>query len=185
MLQCVLSCRTSNMFLFLPCHLSLALCLLSCRCLSAIFAAFAALLIPALTLAKAPLSFANSFVDRLQSEVHNPLVSFLAHTLSIFFRFHSNLPWSTCVMFPPLGCRDCRHLFNDDVLQRNDELTVRHRRSSEPAVQQAFWHQFLDCEHLLLIHDLTKSVLKLVHFVCERPQGCHQTDPRLSLCPFR
>ena len=73
-------------------------------------------------------------------------------------------------MFPASGCGDCRYLVNDDVLQRNDELTVRHGRSSEPPVQQALWHQFLDCEHLLLVPDLAKSVLKFGHFIRERPQ---------------
>ena len=60
------------------------------------------------------------------------------------------------------GCRDCRNLFNDDVLQRNEEFAGRHRRSSEPVVQQAFWHHFLDCEHLFLISDLAESVLEFL-----------------------
>ena len=47
-------------------------------------------------------------------------------------------------MFPASGCRNCRYLVNDDDLQRNNEFTVRHRRPSEPVVEQAFWHQFLD-----------------------------------------
>ena len=34
-LQCVQPCHTSNTFWTLPCHLSLALCLISCRCPSA------------------------------------------------------------------------------------------------------------------------------------------------------
>ena len=47
---------------------------------------------------------------------------------------------------------------------------MRHCRSSEPLVQKAFWHQLLDCEHLLLVPDLAEPVLKRVHLVCERPQ---------------
>ena len=59
----------------------------------------------------------------------------------------------------------------DVVFQRNEEFAVRHRRSSEPAIQQqAFWHQFLDCEHLVLVSDLAESVLEFVRLVDERPQ---------------
>ena len=47
--------------------------------------------------------------------------------------------------FPASGCRDCLYLVsNDDGLQRNEQFAVRHGRSSESVVQQAFWHQFLD-----------------------------------------
>ena len=77
---------------------------------------------------------------------------------------------STSVHLPVSGRRGCRCVVNDGVLQRNEEFAVRHRRSSEPAVQQAFWHQFLDCEHLLLVSDLAQSDLKLVHLVGERPE---------------
>ena len=138
--------------------------------LSSILAAFAALPIPVLTLANAPLSFASSFVYSLQSDVHDPLVSFSARILSIFLRCHSNLHWGTRVMFLVSGCRNCHYLVDNDVLQRNNEFTVRHRRPSEPVVQQASWHQFLDCKHRFLVSDLAKSVLTLVHLVCERPQ---------------
>ena len=47
---------------------------------------------------------------------------------------------------------------------------MRHRRSSESAVQQALRHQFLDCEHLFLISDYAESVLEFVRLVDERPQ---------------
>ena len=119
-----------------------------CRVHLPTFATFATFLVPALTLAKAPLSFARFFVNSLQSKVYDPLVSLLARILSIFFRCHSNLHRSACVMFLVSGYRNCHNLVDDVVLQRNNENTVRHRRPSEPAVQQAFWHQFLDCKHL-------------------------------------
>ena len=56
------------------------------------------------------------------------------------------------------------------VLQRNEKLIVRHRRSTESENQQALKHQFLDCGHLFLISDCGESVLKLVRLRDERPQ---------------
>ena len=122
-LQCVLSCQTSNMLWSLPCHLSLAVCFFSCNFhgfFASIFATFATLFVLTLTLVKTPLSFTSSFADNLQSKVYNPLVSLLTRTFTIFFRCLSNLHWSTCVSFPVSGCRDCRCLVNDDVLQQRE-----------------------------------------------------------------
>ena len=65
----------------------------------------------------------------------------------------------SCFFFLAVGTVTTLSMMFSSALQRHNEFTARHRRPSEPVVQQDFWHPFLDCKHLLLVSDLAKSHL--------------------------
>ena len=77
-------------------------------------------------------------VYSLQRDVHDSLVSFFSRCVTVLFRSHSNLHWSTRVVFLVSGGRNCRDLVDDDVLQCNEKFSVRHRRSTESEVHTDF-----------------------------------------------
>ena len=155
------------MLCFVPCHLSLNLCFFSCHCLSGknsfLFDLYRCHLcsleiffISSLTCSKNSFSFARFFIDSLQRNIHNSLVSFFSHASPSSF---AAIPMS-------IGALASFFLFLAvgtvaDVLQRNEKLIVRHRRSTESEVQKALKHQFLDCEHLFLIPDCAVSVPRI------------------------
>ena len=154
------------------------------KVLSSILAAFATLRIPVLTLGQSP-TFLCQFLcgqpaERCLRSFGLLLGSHSHNLLSLPFQSplerlcHVSCFW---LSDPSLSCQD--------VLQRNNEFTVRHRRPSEPVVQQSLWHQLLDREHLLLVPDLAESVLKLGHFIRERPQDVVKLLHVLCSVPFR
>ena len=74
------------------------------------------------------------------------------------------------VFLPVSGC--CNLVDDDDVVQRNEKLIVRHRRSMESEVQQALKHQFLDCEHLFLITHCAESLFVSLMNVLRMSSSC-------------
>ena len=90
------------------------------------------------------------------------------HHVSSSFRSHFNVHWAARVR--PLEFRDRRsHDFvEDDVLQRGDQRTMRHRGAWKLAVQQVLWHQLPDCKRLLHISEFGEPALGLVGLNGER-----------------
>ena len=147
------------MLWFPPCHFSLALASFLVtvhlpRVTSSIFTALVSFVVPILTLSKTPFSFACSFVDSLQREIHDSLVPFFSQAFNITFRRHSIRALVSILL---CLCRDCCNLVDHCSPKQ------RHRRSTESEVQ-------LHCEHIFLISDCAESVLECVRLIDERLQ---------------
>ena len=135
--------------------------------------------VPASALSGTPVAFASYFVDRLQRDVHDLLVSFLSHNLSLSSLVAILGAPRVDILLP--GCRDCRDLV-DDVLQRKEKLFVLHRGSQESEVPQTLRHQLLDCEHfsssLILPNQFSNFFVSLTNGM---PSRCRGIAPRILL----
>ena len=161
--------HTSSKLLFLPCHLSLAPCRLSFRCPSAM-SSF--LHLCHLCHRCAHCHPNSDFFPKLRFPLPLPLYAASSARSTILWIFLSRFGHHLSLPFRSPLEHSCRLPFH-----WLSGLSLRHRRSSGSVIQQALWHQCLDCEHLLFISDRAESVLK---FVCPRHNA-----PRPVRCPFQ